>query len=327
MPFVRNNEYFNNIVEGYTLFGYQFRPYLSLYPVKKIRIDGGIYLLRDFGGHNFRQVLPYLMMKYSTGNFSLIFGNLEGALTHRLTDPVFDFERVINNRLEQGLQVNWISDRFFIDGWINWENFIQFGDTSQEIFTAGISTDFKLLHSDRFSLSVPIQVVARHHGGQINVTDSPVYTVYNSALGMKLKYNFNSSGFYRSLSFEGYYTGYSGDETVKLIPYYKGRGILVNLVNEFRFFDLYITYWKGHDYYSPLGMPIYKSVSYNYAQDKYVEPERSLLYLRLFTEWELSKGVNLAFRFEPVYDLNHQHLDHTESLYLRIHPSWHLLKL
>jgi hypothetical protein len=326
MGFVRNNEYFNNILQGYTLFGYQFMPYLSLFPAKNFRLDGGVFLLRDFGGHNFRQVAPYLRLKYSVKNFSLIFGNIDGALNHRLVEPVFDFERVINNRLEQGLQVKWDSEKLFIDSWVNWENFIQFGDTTQEIFTAGISGDLTLTRRGRLLLTVPAQIVARHHGGQINVSNAPVYTVYNSAIGLKIKYDLSRTGFFRSMLFDGFYVNYSGDPSVLSIPYSRGNGYLFNLVSATRYFDFYITYWHGHDYYSPLGMPMYQSVSYDYENDHHTEPYRDLVFLRFFYERELTEGLRMSFRFEPVYDLRNNILDHSEALYLIFNPSWSLVK-
>ena len=53
LGFSKNNEYFNDIADGFTLFGYQFNPYLSYQPLKNVRFDVGLYLQKDFGTNDF----------------------------------------------------------------------------------------------------------------------------------------------------------------------------------------------------------------------------------------------------------------------------------
>ena len=75
LGFGKDNEYdnYNNpIITGYTLFGYQFNPYLSYYITKNIRIDGGIYLQKDFGNSKYTTVAP---------TFSVKFQNHKGVLS------------------------------------------------------------------------------------------------------------------------------------------------------------------------------------------------------------------------------------------------------
>ena len=324
---IKNNEYFNNIVEGYTLFGYQFKPYLSLYPSRNVRIDAGGYFMREFGDSENLQVKPYLMVKYNLGHFSMIFGNIEGTLTHRLIEPLYDFERVITHRMEEGLQFKWSQgNKVYADAWLNWENFIHMGDPNQEIFNSGFSFHYRLVNTERLKLSVPLQLLARHHGGQINISSAPVYTVFNSAAGLNLLFPLNDNGFFRSLEFDGYYAGFKSPE-VSVVPYTDGYGYMVNALASFKYFSFDATWWKGHQFYSPLGTPIYQSAAVEYPLNSYTEPDRSLLFLRLLYEMRLSAGLNLAFRFEPIYDLNNHHWDHSESLYLRFNTDWHLLKL
>ncbi|HLF34622.1 MAG TPA: hypothetical protein VI583_10300 [Cyclobacteriaceae bacterium] len=327
LGFQKNNEYFNDFVDGYSLFGYQFRPYLSLYPVAKVRVDGGIFLLRDFGGTEFRQAEPYFMFKYLSGNFSFLFGNLEGSLSHRMVEPVFDFERIIYRRNEQGLQAKWESERVFLDAWIDWERFIvQHKDTTQEIFSAGISSEYRLFSTGRLVLSLPFQATARHTGDPINITDRPVFTIYNSCIGIKTEFIPGSPSLFKSVRLEGYSTGYKLDDPNYLIPFYDGYGFMASLSADTRFGDLNITYWEGNEFYSPLGTPIYQSVSSTYARDHYTEDTRSLIIARSSLELKLADGIKMLLRFEPVYDLSNRRLDHAESLYLRLTTDWHLLK-
>src|SRR5580765_8127620 len=98
LGFVKDNEYDqyrNPVITGYTLFGYQFSPTLSYHVTKNIRVDGGIYLQKDFGNSTFSTIAPIFSVKYQKKYFSVIFGNLDGSLNHRLIEPLYNFERVL----------------------------------------------------------------------------------------------------------------------------------------------------------------------------------------------------------------------------------------
>ena len=53
MGFNKNNEYFNDITDGYTLFGYQLNPYVAYRAGEHVRLDVGVYLQQDFGNDEF----------------------------------------------------------------------------------------------------------------------------------------------------------------------------------------------------------------------------------------------------------------------------------
>jgi len=66
LGFSKDNEYDhyrNPVITGYTLFGYQFSPYLSYHVTKNIRVEGGIYLQKDFGNSTFSTVAPIFSVK------------------------------------------------------------------------------------------------------------------------------------------------------------------------------------------------------------------------------------------------------------------------
>src|SRR5919112_1544823 len=54
--FTRNNEYFNDIADGYTLFGYHLNPKLVYFPAPFVRLEGGVFLWQDFGNNRFTQI-------------------------------------------------------------------------------------------------------------------------------------------------------------------------------------------------------------------------------------------------------------------------------
>jgi hypothetical protein len=100
LGFGKNNEYFDTTVEGYTLMGYQVNPYLSYHVAPNVRLDAGVYAQKDFGNEEYSEVKPTLSLKITNGNLGFVFGTLEGSLNHRLIEPLYDFERVLKNRLE-----------------------------------------------------------------------------------------------------------------------------------------------------------------------------------------------------------------------------------
>ena len=190
LGFAKNNEYTNNVVDGATLFGYQFSPYLSYRPSGEIRLDAGVFLKKDFGTDDFTDVMPLFSFAWKPRDFSLIFGNLESSLNHRLIEPLYDFERVMNDRLENGLQLQWIKEGLFLDLWVDWENAIFRGDEEQEEITGGLSLDYRVFNNDRMSAGIPLQILIYHLGGQINLNTDPVVTLVNSAFGVNFEYRF-----------------------------------------------------------------------------------------------------------------------------------------
>src|SRR5687767_3462692 len=180
LGFFKDNEWFDTTIDGYTLFGYQLNPYLSYHIAKNVRLDAGVYAQKDFGNDDYTDVKPTLSLKITNNrNFNFIFGTLEGSVHHRLIEPLYDFERVLNNRLENGVQVLWMKDGLFLDAWIDWQKMIYFNDTEPERFTAGLSFNKTLFRSNGFHIDLPVQVTGNHQGGQIDAVDNPVITIYN----------------------------------------------------------------------------------------------------------------------------------------------------
>ena len=65
--FFKDNEYFNKIVDGYTLYGTQLNPQLVYYPVQNLRLEGGVFLWKDFGNPQLQQVRPTFRATWTTG--------------------------------------------------------------------------------------------------------------------------------------------------------------------------------------------------------------------------------------------------------------------
>ena len=135
----------------------------------------------------------------------MLFGTFENSLNHRLIEPLFDFERVITDRLEYGFQLQYNNDRLFSDLWINWQNQIFPGDTTQEELEIGISVEYSFLKRGSWDFRAPLQLFAFHRGGQINITDERLQTLVNGAIGATAVYTFPNGSFFKELRFDNYF--------------------------------------------------------------------------------------------------------------------------
>ncbi len=317
MGFLQNNEFSQQVIPGYTLFGYQFRPYISFSPAGNVRIEAGGFMNKDFGNENFSEIRPVLSVQYQNNGFSLIFGTLEGALSHRLIEPVYDFENIIRRRIEDGLQLKYVKDRVYTDIWVEWINMIEFGDPEQEEFNAGLSFRYTLVDLPGVKVEVPFQLMANHMGGQIDISNATAGTIFNSSPGIGLIVPLRKNGMLHAVRSELYLSFYDATDPVKNQPVLSGSAYYINLTGAFKWFDIMISYWNGDDYYAPYGSALYRSPAFDYEVSGYYEENRNLLIGRILYEKKLSGGMSLGIRFQPIYDINNQLFDHMESLFLR----------
>ena len=264
LGFVKDNEYDNYrnpVITGYTLFGYQFSPYLSYHITKNIRVDGGIYLQKDFGNSKFSTVAPIFSVKYQKKYFSLIFGNLESSLNHRLIEPLYNFERVLNNRLENGMQLQVMRDDLFLDLWIDWQKMIYFNDPHQEELTAGLNITKRIMNGQTTQVTAPVQMVTHHRGGQINNSFSgPIETLTNSAFGLEVRHQ--STGLVRETRLNGFYIYYKALTQDLIQPFKDGSGAYFNATASTKYgLDVMGSFWYGHEFVTVEGGRIYPSVS------------------------------------------------------------------
>ncbi len=312
LGFMRNNEYFNYI-DGYTLFGYQFNPFVAWQAGRHVRIEAGAYLAQSFGEDDFDQILPTFTISYQKRNHRILFGTLRGTLSHRLIEPLFDFENVLNqNRPEYGFQYRLESDQLFIDAWIDWRNAISAGDEEQEELLAGFSGEYKFIQQNAGGFSLLLQSSAFHQGGQIDATDLPVATYYNMAAG--LKWWFSPAGKIRLISTDAYFVASAADGGDLPESFNSGDGFYANLLVESAMnLGLMISYWKSEDYYSPAGGQLYQNISYT---DETFGTDRQLLFFRLLYDRELSDGLHLGIRGEPFLDLSDNEFEWSAGFYL-----------
>lgn len=312
LGFFKNNEYKQTIIEGYTLFGYQFQPFLSYHLAPNLRIDAGAFLQKDFGNDTYSTTAPTFSIKWRQQDFSVIFGNLEGSLNHRLIEPLYDFERVLNHRLETGVQMILEKDGLFADAWFDWQYMQYWNDPRQEQFVGGLSLQKRLFKVGSGTVSLPVQLLARHQGGQLDVAGQAIQTVVNSATGLVWTQPVN--GFLKEFSLSGYYV-FDKDLSMTRQPYLDGDGIYFNGSVSTKFgLDIMASYWQAREFLSIQGGQIYPSIS---PQDKVtLEPSPKLFIIRFLYTYPVADALTLSLRYEPYMDLAFDTFQYSYGFYL-----------
>ena len=323
--FVKNNEYYSPVIEGYTLVGYFFQPTLVYSPNSKLHISGGVHLLYYAGTKGFTIAKPVFSTRYNfSDKTSLTIGTLNGSDKHQMFDPHFDLERGYSAYAEDGFQFVSAGDSYFNDTWISWENFIFKGDTTREIFTFGQSFRYKTPEIAGFiSAEFPVQLQAKHKGGQISNYDESVETYLNLAAGPKLNFPIADNRF-GTLSVE--YTKF----IYRQVP---PEPLLMNSgqADWFRFYYTYKIlsvmegYWKSHDFYAPNGNTIYSSVS-DY-QDGLIVPDRKILTTSFYLTAHPVEGLELFFGMDFYYDMIRKKTDSSMALHLSFDRLVHLMDM
>jgi hypothetical protein len=323
--FVRNNEYFNDIVSGQTFFGYQLAPTLIYYPTASLRLEAGAFFWKDFGNPDYSLVAPIFSLKYFKDSLSIIFGNLEGNVQHHLIEPLYAFERTITHHLENGLQVKYNKGRFYGDLWIDWQRAIYANSPFQEEISAGLVAAVSPFKNQKFELQIPFQMSIVHRGGQdlgIAATNA-----LNLTTGINLHWRNTGNRFFKQIRSENYWV-YGArevfDTLTDILQERVGQGLYLNLSAETRLFELMLSYWYGRKFDAVQGGDLYKS--YPVKPQGIFQPTRRLLFVRLFKDFKVMNELYFTLRFEPYYDFVEKRVEHAAGFYISYRPSFFLLK-
>jgi len=324
MGFSKDNEYFGTIVDGYTLYGFQFAPELRYQIAPHWRINAGLWTQKDFGNAKFSTVAPLFSIKFQKDDFTTIFGNLEGSLNHRLIEPLYDFERVLlETRLEHGGQIIVNKENFFLDGWVNWQLMQYLNDPRQEEMTGGLSAEKKLGIWRGAKVSLPFQAVVKHKGGQLDVNPDPLITIWNSATGLQLEKD--GKGRIKNWRLSGWYLYYKDMSFKKRQEFLNGSGLYLNLNLKFSDkLESMVSYWKGHEFQTVEGGKIYPSVGV--LDPSLIRPDRELLIWRLLFSEKVNDAFSVGGRLEPYYDFNFGGFQWSFGIYLVYHDNFFLGK-
>lgn len=315
MGFTKNNEYFNRIADGYTIFGAQLNPYFRYAVSDNFSLDVGAYLQQDFGTPGLKIFQPFFTFRTEYLGFDILIGTIDGRLNHRLIEPLFDFERILFDGPEQGVQFRHISDDWFADIWVDWETMIYSGDPKQEEIYGGVSLvrNFEMGNNNRFF--VPVQGLVYHKGGAIDSSPNPLQTMINGALGLGME--FTSSRVLKSFEPSVYYAYFRDFSVSRKLDYRDGRGWYANVMAEFNHgIKIMLSYWDASEFISLTGGKIYPSVSSTYKKPYVVKPSRKILILRFMQDIHLGSGIYLTTRIEPFYDFELNRIEFSHGFYI-----------
>ncbi len=326
--FFKNNEYFSPYAYGYTGIGIYFKPTLDYFFNKNLSISAGVYLLKYSGLDHLSQTIPVFSIRYKPiKSLNIIIGNIYGTANHQLAEPLFRYDLFYQHHIENGLQFLFNTKRFKSDLWLNWRNFIQLGDTTQEELTVGSSSSITVYDNQSITVTVPVQFLFNHWGGQLSpLPHKPITTIFNGYIGAKADWQLNekwSLGVSENLAL---YNGLSlPDEGIEghFLPKH-GLGSYLKMNLSYSNWHVMAGYWHAKNFVAPLGETQFQSIS-EIDPDLY-RKNINLITGKLWFNKSIVKGVMIEARFEQYYDLHNRTFDYSYGLWLRVNSSFFLVK-
>ncbi len=320
--YLRNTEYFDIIEKGQTLFGALFHPTISYQPYKNILIKGGFQTRQDYGSGRFFSVQPTLTLSYFKHKWRHNFGTLQGNLNFGFIEPLYNIDRGITHRIENGIQGIYTGKTLVFNNFLVWDEPTYRTTSNQERFVTGFTLNKTLKKNDNWDISFPFQGLLAHRGGQLNSNPNPIYSRINVATGLKLKYKINSKW---SLKTENYYIHSEDFSPTISQPYKNGNANWHTFSVIYKRLELMLNYWEGREFHSPVGSLIYNNFN---VYDIYLHRQtRRMLMSRILYTQELNKGTQIDLRFEPFYDFEYEQFQYSYSVYLKLNFNQFLGKL
>ncbi|MDA9110627.1 hypothetical protein N9J89_00080 [Bacteroidia bacterium] len=315
MSYFRNAEYLSRVDKGSTYIGFQAMPYVQYSFNDKAQIYGGINLRYDFGNPEIRSIEPYFKFTYNDVlKHNIVFGSLNGTLQHGMIEPLYDYEKVITDRFEQGLQITKPGKVLSYDMWIDWHDMIYYDDPKNERFVAGYNVYLNPINNEKNKLSLNAQGITVHSAGEIDVNSSPNSVEYNFAYGLEYTHFFNE---HTNLYLAGHAAFYEDRGNSKVHGIADGVGQLGVLRVTHKDYQFVLNYWDSHQYQGPWGEQLYHSTGIKSFPIMY--DYRKMIGARV--GYEVTIGNNLVFlnRLGFNYNVHPNKLDITMENYLRWH--------
>jgi hypothetical protein len=311
--YYRNTEYFDLIEKGQTYFGSMLQLHLSLQPFKNVLVKAGLQTRQDYGSTGFVSVQPVFSVALLKKKWRFNFGMLQGTTNYGFIEPMYNIDKAIVNRVENGMQAIYRSRKVYINNFLVWNEPTYRTSSNQERFTTGFTSN-RLIRENRFLYaSFPLQGTLAHRGGQLNGNPSPIYSRINVTAGLKLNFRFNANFTIRTENYFLHSEDFSPNMTQ---PYKNGNASWHTLAFDYKGVELMFNYWAGREYQSPVGTQIYNN--YNFYDVYEFRRVRHMLIGRLMYTQAISKGLFFDARLEPFYDYEYGLFQYSYSVYLRM---------
>lgn len=322
--FFRNDEYFGEYIEGYTLPGYAIRPTLLYKVARNVSLEAGAELLQYGGTDKFDRVVPYLVAQWQVSRkVRLSMGCIEGAGRAQLSEAIYDNEHQLNMLPETGAQVDIDGKKLDFALWINWQQFIKRYDTIPEKFMAGVSLDYRHAKANsEWSFHVPFRLTISHIGGQISDYPERMQSLANGSLSLRVIRNFPNS-FVRSLTFdiEGLFFHTMAGSDVR--PFADGGGFYPKFRLDAKILTATIGYYMAKNFYALHGNTLYMSLS-NYKS--YYQSKRHMLTIEGHLNHAICDDVRFTLGAKGYYDTDASAVEYWYGFSLVVTPQWHILR-
>jgi len=347
--FFRDNEYDSHITKGYSLPGTWLQPKLIFNPIEQIHLELGAHAIIFDGSNKYpnyayhdiatwkgsqyqkgAHVLPWFRAQADLKHLTFILGNIYGAQTHQLIDPMFNPEQNISSDPEMGFQMLLDRNHIHLDTWLNWQSYIFEEDSHQEAFTVGVNSQIKWGSNEhRLRWSTPIQLLIQHRGGEQDTTSMGIQTLCNASAGLRLDYTPKNQKTLTTLSAEINLLG-SYQQSGKLWPFITGfashAAIGTTLWDKL---GLKIGYFDAPKQYANLyGSPFFSTISIK--EKELTFDGMHTAYLKADYTHTFAKAYKLGAEIETFSSHSHGENDFCFSfgVYLRVDPvillkKWH----
>ena len=217
--FIVDNEFEGSMATGYTLPGTWVQPRLSYDPLSSVHLELGLHTIffngatryPNFAFHDIARwkgpqyrkgihALPWFRADAAMGPVSVTLGALHRQRSrhqslpcpsaHDLALPLYNPECLHSADPEMGAQVQLSLPHYGLDLWIDWQSFIYRQDIHQEAFTAGLTqqVNVKVPQGEGWGISLPVQLLFQHRGGEIDATDEGAQTLGNAGVGLRAEW-------------------------------------------------------------------------------------------------------------------------------------------
>ncbi len=323
--FFKNNEYFNKLYKGYTLPGYHLTPLATYLIDNETYVQGGFFTTQFYGQSGFYLLQPIFRIHHQfTKKFTTTLGYLDGNLRHQMPDPVYHFDNYFFNPVETGIQLQYTGNIFSSDTWIDWKEFILWGDEKQEVFTAGSRNEFILFSTDQgFSASIPLSAMICHRGGQIQNIDTPMVNISNFHSGLQSTFS-TGSEWVKNIAVGALLFYYHDMSHTLLQKYNTGHAYMPYISLKNQMAELTVSYWEANRFIAPRGNPVYHSYN-SFGSQTFTN--RQLLNCRLNLFRHYNSGFTAGGQIEVFYDLKNNIADYHLGIFFAFHRDFFKQKI
>lgn len=331
--FFKNNEYFGNFIKGYTLAGFHFQPEITYNINSQVQVQAMLNVLKYHGYDKYSECNPYMRIVFRpNSSLTVIGGYLEGNVRHNMLEPIYNPERYYlgtfsdryyTRNVENGIQLLLNRSRYHGDLWLNWENFILWGDNDQERLSVGHVSKLDIVDNPAGSLSLVAEFLAAHRGGQIDSSASQMQSLENGAIGLEYNKIENGSQTFRQFSFSAMMVQYHAMSATDDLPWKDGWAAY--LKGHLRLWNLGLTagYWQAHRFVSFRGDPLFSCWA---IHDEDNRQNRKMLFGELYFCKDYYDGVfTLKTGGNAYFDLNVRELEYVYMLSMIVRPRIRLI--